>query len=121
MKPHRASELECEATLLDAALRGGWRRHGERTVQMKGGSHQTPVKGEKGWPDLFLIHPKSGELLIVELKRTPNKLEPEQELWIEAFAMAHLSVEVWWVPEQLDEKIAYLMASPSQRLKARRT
>lgn len=119
MKPPRASELQCEAALLDAAKRGGWRRHGERTVKTSKGDHMTPIKGEPGWPDLFLVHPKSGEMLIVELKRAPNDLDPEQVLWIEAFASANIEVQVWWVPEQLAEKIVYLMSTPAQRRRIR--
>lgn len=118
MKPHRASELECEATLIDAAIRGGWMVHGVRTSLTAKGAHLSAIKGQKGFPDLVLAHPATGELLVVELKRAPNKVEPEQEVWHRAFEACNITVHVWWVPEELDERVAYLS---NQRLKARRT
>lgn len=40
----------------------------------------------KGWPDLFLAHPRSGRLLAVEVKRELEKVTPEQQAWLDDLA-----------------------------------
>lgn len=117
MKPPRASELECEATLIDAAIRGGWMVHGVRTSQTNG-RHMSAIKGQRGFVDLVLCHPATGEFLMVELKRPPNKVEPDQKVWHRALEACGVNVQIWFVPDELDEWVAYLS---NQRLKARKT
>lgn len=106
----RATELQCETTILDAAARCGWLRHGERTVRVNAGArgYATPVKGDVGFPDLVLAHRTLPLVVIVELKRTPNTVEPDQQLWIDRLRAAGLDVRVWWVPEDLDACLEYL-------------
>jgi hypothetical protein len=96
----RAHEVDCEATILEAAQIGGWRRHGERPAQSKKG-WRTPIKGEAGWPDLILV--KTGNMLAVELKRHPNEVEPEQLAWLRALdRVPGVLGLVVWVPEDMD-------------------
>jgi Holliday junction resolvase len=107
MKAPRATELQCEATIIDAAMRAGWRVHGERTVQTSKGSHLTAIKGHRGWPDLVLV--RGNQCLVVELKRKPNKVEPDQQAWLDVFkSIEGVTPLVVWVPEQQDEFIRYL-------------
>ena len=108
-KPHRPTELQCQATLIDAAKRGGWRVHAERTSLTASGRHATAIAGHRGYPDLTLAHPTRG-LLFVELKRKPNKMEAEQQAWQETLTWAGACAQTWWVPENLDEHCAWLIS-----------
>lgn len=105
----RAGELACEATIIAAARTFGWRVHGARPART-GKGWATPIKGHAGFPDLVLV--RGGELLVVELKRKPNKVEPAQRVWLDALAGAGVEALVVWVPEQLDEFCARLAQRP---------
>lgn len=48
-----------------------------------------------GWPDLLLIHPPTGTLIVAELKIPPNVCTPEQESWLQAFRDADIAAYVW--------------------------
>jgi hypothetical protein len=109
----------------DAARRcDPWRLDGARGADLA--DERAAHVGDQGTAGLRRIwcsdsSEATGEFLIVELKRPPNKVEPDQKVWHRAFARrAAVNVQVWFVPDELDEWVAYLM-SPSQRLKARRT
>lgn len=107
----RASELECEATILQAARAAGWRCHSERPAMNAKGNWSTPIKGDAGFPDLVLVHQRRRLVVLAELKRWPNDIEPEQIKWREAFLQAAgMTVHLWWVPEQLDAILAFLTA-----------
>lgn len=109
VKAERASELACEATIIAAAKTFGWLVHGARPART-GKGWATPIKGHAGWPDLVLV--RGAELLIVELKRKPNKVEPAQRIWIDALVSAGVEALVVFVPEQLDEFVARLAQRP---------
>lgn len=105
----RAKELECEATILEAAQIAGWRRHGERPAMSKKG-HKTPIKGEAGWPDLILV--KGAQMVCVELKRWPRTPDPAQIAWLEKLdKIPGVVALVLWVPEQMDEFNAQLFTA----------
>jgi len=101
----RATERECEDTIIAAARTFGWRVHAERPAQSTKG-WRTPVRGDPGWCDLALV--RGHEFLLVELKRHPNKLEPEQEKWLAALSFAGVDARVVWCPEQLQEFCQWL-------------
>lgn len=101
----RATELEAEATIIELATALGYRVHGARPAPSKKG-WRTPIKGQKGFPDLVICG--GSVLLIVELKRHPNRVEPEQERWLAALSYAGVDARVVWVPEQLDEFCQWL-------------
>lgn len=108
VKPRRATELQCQSTIVAAAIRGGWRVHAERTSLTASGRYATAIQGHRGFPDLVLAHPTRG-VVIVELKRKPNKVEDEQQAWLDALLDDGLCVMVWWVPEDLDRHCAWLI------------
>lgn len=101
----RAEELACEATIIRAAKLAGWRVHGERTSKSKD-RYLTAIKGHAGWPDLALV--RGHEFVVRELKRHPNKVEPEQEAWLAALSFAGINAGVLWVPEQMDDFCQWL-------------
>ena len=106
----RATEAQCQATLIAAATRAGWRVHAERPAQVRTGRWATNVQGHTGWPDLALAHPDRG-FLLVELKRKPNRIEPAQQAWHDLLRAAGIDVQVWWVPEELDARCAWLQSA----------
>lgn len=106
MTQPRATEAECEDAIIAAAKLAGWRVHAERHASVRDGKHVTPIKGHKGWPDLVLV--RGREVWFVELKRKPNKVEPEQHAWLNALECAGVRTAVVWVPEQMQAFIALL-------------
>jgi hypothetical protein len=104
----RATEAECQRAIVEAATLAGWRCHAERTSRTQSGGWATAIQGHPGFPDLVLVRPP--RLLFVELKRKPNKVEPEQWLWINHLNEIDQNVEacIVWVPEGQDEFIKEL-------------
>lgn len=97
----RALELECEATILEAARLAGWFRHGERAAVSRK-KWSTPIKGDAGWPDLVLA--RAGQVVAAELKRHPNTVSDEQRAWLVRLDnRPWVTALVLWVPEQMDE------------------
>lgn len=118
----RATEAQCQATIIEAAKRGGWLCHAERPARMQSGKWSTPIQGHAGFPDLVLISPDHRTIIVAELKRKPNKVEPQQWTWLDAFSdvgryarcefvsdlYGGLHVAVWWIPDDLDAICAAL-------------
>jgi hypothetical protein len=104
---HRPTELQCEATIIAAAKAAGWRVHGNRAAQTRDGIWSTPLKADKGFPDCVFV--RGSEALFVEFKRKPNKVEPEQQKWLDALQAAGLRAFVIWVPEEQELFIARLL------------
>lgn len=106
-EPARATETACEKTIVQAARQFGWLVHGNRPARDRKGAFSVALKGDKGFPDLILCRPP--HFIVVELKRKPNKVEPEQQRWIDALTASGIMVEVVWVPEEQDELIRRLV------------
>jgi hypothetical protein len=120
----RATESECQTTIVEAAKYGGWLVHAERPARRAAGGYSTPIQGHRGFPDLVLVHPVHRLVVIAELKRRPNKVEPEQRRWLDALAATledstpnagRVAVVTWWVPDDLDPICLYL-ANPKGNL-----
>lgn len=110
----RPTELEYERTIIEAAKANNWLVHAERAAVSKG-KWSTPIKGNAGFPDLVMVHRYTGRVLIVELKRKPNKPSPPQLDWLRAFQVAfsgglshRFRVLLAWMPEDLDALLALL-------------
>lgn len=80
------TEAELQACVIDAAKRGGW-------LYM----HITDSRKSAavGFPDLVLVHPVTGRLLLIELKSQTGKLRPEQEKWLAALYRGGHEAGVW--------------------------
>jgi hypothetical protein len=68
----------------------------------------TPVQGHAGFPDLLLVHPSGRRLLVVELKRKPNRLEPAQKVWLNALTVCGVDARTVYVPEDMDALVKEL-------------
>lgn len=85
----------------------GWEHVGFRPAQTVHG-YRTPGTGTmaEGWPDLTLVHPRTGRLLFVELKGHGGELRPDQRRVLAVLAAVALHnplVEVHvWGPDDLE-------------------
>lgn len=113
VKMPRASEAACQAAVINAARIGGWRAYAVRSSQTQSGRWSTAVQGDRGFPDIVLC--RDHELLIIELKRKPNKVEQEQHLWHDALRRAGVRCGTVYVPERLDALVDFLLARPGDR------
>ncbi len=85
------TEAELQAAVLDLAKLRGW---------MCMHIHDSRRSAGAGWPDLFLLHPRTGQIVVAELKATNGRVSPAQRQWIDGFAAAGVTVHVWR-PEHL--------------------
>lgn len=92
----RPLESECTNTVIAAALTLGYHVHHCRPALAAGG-WRTPIQGRPGFPDLIIVG--HGKVIVAELKRKPNRIEPAQQAWLDAFAAAGITPHVVWVPE----------------------
>ncbi|MCZ2837166.1 VRR-NUC domain-containing protein [Modestobacter sp. VKM Ac-2985] len=56
------------------------------------------TKSEPGFPDLVLVHPRTGQVVFAELKTATGLLSKAQQGWLAALRVAQshrLSVHVW--------------------------
>jgi hypothetical protein len=95
--PLRARETDCEDAIVKALALSGYRVHAARPARTARGGWRTAVKGNAGFPDLVIAG--HGRTMFVELKRRPNKVEPEQQRWHNVLTDAGADVRVVWVPE----------------------
>lgn len=108
----RPTEAQCQAAIVNAARTAGWLVHHTRPALQRSGKWATPLQGHRGFPDLVMCHPHRHELLIVELKRKPNKIEPDQQRWLDALDGAGVVAAVWFVPEEMDDLLATIVGRP---------
>ena len=114
----RLTESDCQRVLVVAAKRGGWLVHHSRPSLNVSGKWSTAVQGHVGFCDLVLAHPVRG-LVFAELKRKPGKLTAMQLRWIgvlnEGPTVSALGdvAQVWWMPEELEERVKWLMEEPA--------
>ena len=78
------TEKELQQRITDLARRFGWLVNHTYRARLEDGSWRTTTTAT-GWPDLVLVHPKWGRLLVLELKGPKGKVEPDQEKWVAAF------------------------------------
>ena len=57
-----------------------------------------------GFPDLILVQPKTGRLVVAELKTVSGQLDAAQQLWLDAFTKVTNRPQVYiWRPGDLEE------------------
>lgn len=83
----------------------GWKVAHWRTSLTGGGRHMTAVQYDAGgFPDLFAVHPPSGDRFGAELKAEYAAATPEQLQWL-AWLEACGIAAFLWRPSQIDEII----------------
>jgi hypothetical protein len=58
-----------------------------------------------GFPDIYLLHPGTGAILIRELKRVGNKPTEAQQAWLDGFGVAGLDAAVWTPADMISGRI----------------
>lgn len=104
------TEAECENTIIQTAKQFGWLVHGERPAYRQSGKFSNAIKGHVGWPDLVLMRPP--QLLVIELKRPPNRTTPQQDRWLDAFRACGIDAEVIYVPDEMQQLCQMLATRP---------
>ena len=46
-------------------------------------------RNSPGWPDLVLVHTRTGRMVFAELKSEVGRVRPEQHLWLRLLGMRH--------------------------------
>lgn len=105
------SEAEFQKAVISLAKLHGWRVMHTRTVQV-GKNHFTPLVGDRGFPDLVMVHPTRG-CIFVELKTDRGRVSEHQVDWLDQLEKAGMEVHVWR-PQNWDE-ITVRLASPPAR------
>ena len=88
------SEAEFQKVVIDLARRNGWLVYHAVPAQVRPGVWRTTYAGDRGFPDLMMVHPTRGSLF-VELKTDRGKVTPEQLEWINTLRDAHQEAYIW--------------------------
>lgn len=91
------SEAAFQKEILKMAALKGWKvmhiADSRRQVKSKKGYKTIGDAGSKGWPDLFLAHPRRG-VRVFELKSDKGRLSAEQVVWLNLLTEAGLTCAV---------------------------
>lgn len=113
-KPKVGSENEFRARVMKLAKDHGWLRMHPLRAQLppeRGGGWTTNTAGEKGYPDLTLVHPRYGRVVFLELKSDSGRADPLQLVWIAALQRC-TGVEAYVVAPRDWSEVQYLLSRP---------
>jgi len=88
------TEAQFQQAVIDLARWTGWRIFHPRTVKTADGRHLTAYLGDKGFPDLVLVHEYRG-VIFAELKSNMGRLDVHQEDWGRDLTNAGAEYHVW--------------------------
>lgn len=91
------SEADFQRQVIELAHLYGWHvMHVRKSIGRRGGAaaHQTTTS-IKGWPDLTLFRPSTGEHFMAELKSEKGRLSADQKRTIADLRDSGLEVHVW--------------------------
>ena len=88
------TEKDLKSIVLNIARRYGWLVHHDLPAMNIRGRWATHVEGDVGFPDLLLVHPNRGQMLVVELKADRGKTTTSQDNWLAAFGLAGIENHV---------------------------
>lgn len=94
--PKGISESEFQRAVLLAAYHNQWKAAHFSRARMPSMRWATPVAADgAGFPDLVLIHPGAGRLIVAELKSAGGRPTPAQVAWLEWFRAAGVPAYLW--------------------------
>ena len=103
-------EKELQRAVIELAHLYGWLVFHPRPSQNSRGDWRTYMSGDRGFPDLTLVH-TTGGICFVELKSTKGRLSPEQKMWLEKLSL-HADAMVWRPADWMDGTIErYLLGA----------
>ncbi|SDH67888.1 hypothetical protein SAMN05421505_12049 [Sinosporangium album] len=108
-KQAKLAKAMTEATLRDNYIKPRARYHGWLLYWTWNSKHSP-----KGFPDLVLLHPVTGKLLVRELKKAGNqkRYSPtvDQQKWLDALTLAGVDTAVWtpadWYSGRIHRELA---------------
>lgn len=83
-EPLPRTEKELQQRITKLAKDFGWLTNHTYRAKLDDGSWRTTTTAV-GWPDLVLVHPQWGRLLVLEVKGPTGRPSPQQLEWIAAF------------------------------------
>lgn len=89
------SESEFQSRIIELARRLGWVHY--HTFD----SRRSP----SGFPDLVLLHPRSGRMIFRELKTQKGRISSAQEEWLKNLNLCGADADVWRPADWVSEKI----------------
>lgn len=79
------SEAQFQQAVTDLATLRGWLYFHDHDSR----------RNKRGFPDLVLAHPRTGQLLFVELKKADGRVSVDQQRWLDALRRGGHRAEVW--------------------------
>jgi hypothetical protein len=103
--------------IIDLARLRGWLVAHFRPAQTARG-WRTPVAADgAGFPDLVLIHPEWGRLIVAECKSDRGRVTTDQMRWLAAFSAAGAETHVWrpadWTEPLEESSIGRVLMAPA--------
>lgn len=89
------SETEFQDALIEAAQYAGWLVHHDRPARTADGKWRTAIQGDPGFPDLLLVHKRTGYVIAAELKSAKGTTDADQERWLARFDAAGIETHLW--------------------------
>ena len=80
------SEAAFQSAVVDLALLRGWLAFHVHDARRGLGA---------GYPDLTLVHPRTGEVIWAELKTHKGRVSQQQQRWLDALAAGGHAAHVW--------------------------
>ncbi|MFG1977029.1 VRR-NUC domain-containing protein [Nonomuraea fuscirosea] len=68
-----------------------------------------------GFPDIILLHPITGAHVVRELKMYGKKPRPDQQAWLDAYALAGVDAGVWTPEHLFNGEIDRIMTEGARR------
>lgn len=88
------NETDLKSIVINMAKRAGWLIHHDLPAMNRRGKWATHVEGNVGFPDLLLLSPHHGQIMVIELKAEKGKTTTSQDNWLDAFAIAGIENHV---------------------------
>lgn len=82
------NETDLKSIVINLAKRASWMIHHDLPAMNRRGKWATHVEGNVGFPDLLLLSPHYGQVMVIELKAEKGKTTTSQDTWLDAFAIA---------------------------------
>ena len=80
------NETDLKSIVINLAKRAGWMIHHDLPAMNRRGKWATHVEGNVGFPDLLLLSPHHGQVMVIELKAEKGKTTTSQDTWLDAFS-----------------------------------
>jgi hypothetical protein len=98
------TEADLQDVIVTLARLRGWLVAHFRPARTERG-WRTPVAADgAGFPDLVLVHPERGRLVVAECKSDRGRVTADQMRWLAAFSAAGVETHIWR-PEDLTDPV----------------